>query len=73
MNYSPNTFTYSGKQYTLNITLYTSTGSEKTDLHSALTGNEIEVFEYSTKLNSLLVEGKVLYVDRYAEIDKFLS
>lgn len=73
MNHSQNTFKYSNKQYTLNILLYTSTGDENTDMKVAFNGGDIELLEYGSKLNSLLIDGKILYVDRYAMVDKFLS
>jgi len=63
MNQNRNTFKYSNKNYTINIVLYTATGSEVTDLNTAFDANDIEVVEYSTKLNELLVTGKVIYVD----------
>ena len=63
MNNSRNTFKYSNKTYSLDIDLYTSTGNEKTDLKIALDLNDTELFDYSTKLNSLLVEGKIVYLD----------
>lgn len=67
MTYSSNTFTYSGYTYTLDISLFTE------DISTAFDGKDIEQFEYSTKLNSFVVDGKVVYRDRYARVDKFMS
>lgn len=73
MKQDRNTFKYSNKNYTVNVVLYTSTGNESTDLRVSFDANDIEVVEYSTKLNDLLVTGHVVYTDQYAMVDKFLS
>lgn len=73
MNHSPNTFKYSNKQYSLAITLWSQQEDGTSTLTTGLDGGDVESFEYSTKLNSLLVEGKIVYFDQYAFIDKFLS
>ena len=62
MNHSQNTFKYSNKQYTLNILLYTSTGDENTDMKVAFNGGDIELLEYGSKLNSLLIDGKIQWL-----------
>lgn len=73
MNYSPNTFTYSDKTYTLNVTLYSSSDNMKTSVPVSFDPKDIQLFEYSTKLNALTVEGKIIYEDRYAKVDKFFG
>ena len=61
MNQNRNTFKYSNKNYTINVVLYTSDSDD--DLRIVFDANDIEVVEYSTKLNGLLVDGKVIYTD----------
>ena len=75
MTYSSNTFTYFDKSYTLNLTLYTLSSSSSTSMVDpvSLDGQDIESFEYSTKLNSLVVEGKVIYQDKYGKVDRLFT
>lgn len=73
MDYSQNTFKYSNKNYTLNVLLYTETGDENTRVEAALNGNDIELLRYSQSLNSLVIDGKIIYMDKYAAVDKLLS
>ena len=64
MNYSPNTFKYSNKQYTLTLTLHSyGPGGVSNVPSSTLNGSDISEFAYSSKLNSLLVEGRIIYLD----------
>ena len=44
-NYSPNSFSYSNKTYTLNISLYSV--SDDAPPAAAFTANDIEMFRYS--------------------------
>lgn len=74
MERAPNTFQSVNKTYTLNISLETLPGSNgQTKPVVGLDALGIELFEYSTKLNSLLVEGRVVYADKYAGIDRLFG
>ena len=73
MKQESNTFKYSNKTYTLTITLKSSQQSADPSMSISLDGQSIESFEYSTKLNDLLVTGKITYVDRYAKVDKLMN
>lgn len=53
--------------------LYNLAASESDRLNAALNCYDIESFEYSTKLNSFVIDGKIAYTDKYAIVDKFLS
>ena len=73
MNHSPNTFKYSNRLYTLNVSMYAIADDGTTSLRQSLTAGDIEQIQYSSKLNALLIDGKIVYVDQYAMVDKFLS
>ena len=73
MTYSSNTFSYSGNTYTLNLTLYSASTAVKKSATVSFDGRDIELFEYSTKLNSFTIDGRVIYRDRYAKVDKFMT
>lgn len=68
-----NTFKYSNKTYTITATLYTNTGDKETDVNIGLDPTDIECIEYEGKLNDLLLRGKVVYVDKYARVDRILN
>lgn len=69
-SYSNNTFKYDDKGYTLLVSLFTNTGDEKHDLNVSLDiADTIEVV-YESRLNDLLVSGHIIYVDKYAVVDR---
>lgn len=71
-NYSNNCFKYSNKKYTFFVNLYTGNGKED-DLRVSLDAADIEEFVYENKLNDLVMQGHVIYTDKYAQIDKFIN
>lgn len=68
-----NTFKYSNKVYTVSVVLYTNTGDKTKDLRIALDAIDIEEIVYEGKFNDLLLRGHVIYIDRYAQVDKMLN
>lgn len=74
-SYNSNTFKCksSNKVYTLLVTLFTKSGDPKDDLQVSLDAADIEEVTYESKLNDLLLRGKVIYVDKYAMVDKFIN
>ena len=70
---SPNTFQSQGNWYTLNIVIVPDVQSFPEDTPVSLDANGIEEFSYTSELNSLVLTGKVRYVDDYGYLDKFLE
>lgn len=71
-NYSNNIFKYNNKTFSFFAMLYTG-NNEDTDVRASLDCADIEEFVYENKLNSLVLTGHIIYTDKYAYVDKFIS
>lgn len=63
-------FRYNNQAYTVVATLFTNTGDETRDLKAAFDIGDIEEIEYETKFNDLMVKGYLIYIDKYAIVDR---
>lgn len=70
-NPSNTSFDYAGQRYTFVATLYTHTEDE--DYEVSLDNDLVQYFEYQNALNRLMLEGSIVYVDRYGKVDSFLD
>ena len=73
MNYAPNIFTSSGRAYTVNVTLMPDLDMYPDDPCVSLDANDIEELSYTSELNSLVMTGSVIYVDKYGLVDRFIE
>lgn len=71
-NYSNNIFKYNNKNFSFFAMLYTG-NNEDTDVRASLDCADVDEFTYESKLNSLVLTGHIIYTDKYAYIDKFIS
>lgn len=73
-SYAPNIFqSGDGRQYALVITLSPDPDSSAEDNAVSLDALGIEEFNYTSELNSLVLTGQIIYVDKYGLVDKFLE
>ncbi len=73
MNYASNIFKSSGRWYTLNITIVPDLDMFPDDTPVSLDALGIDEFSYTSELNKLVLTGKVMYTDKYGQVDKFLE
>ena len=71
-NYSNNIFKYNNKNFSFFASLYTG-NNEDSDVRASLDCADIQEFVYESKLNSLVLTGHIIYTDKYAYVDKFIS
>lgn len=68
-----NTFKYSNNTYTVAVDLYTKTSSKADQVNISLDPVDIEEIVYESRLNDLMLTGHIVYIDRYAAVDKMLG
>ena len=73
INYDSNTFKYSNHTYTVAVNLYTKTTDPNDSIAVSLDAVDIDELVYESKLNDLLVQGHIIYTDKYAMVDKLLE
>ena len=64
-------FKYSNVSYNIIVNLYTDPDRDGDTLDATLDMNFLEEVMYESELNDLIVYGRLVYVDKYAFIDRF--
>lgn len=74
-NKTSNTFRVleNNKQYSIFVNIYVSEGNTDEDLNVSLNMADLEEVVYENKFNDLLLHGHVIFVDKYGDMDKFMS
>jgi hypothetical protein len=71
--YSNNIFEYSNRSYSCNVILYTKGSDASNDMRLACDASAIEELVYDSSLNDLVINGHIIYVDRYGTVDKLMN
>lgn len=72
-NYASNIFEYSNRSYTCMVTLYTKEQNPDNDMRMVCDSRDVEEIVYEGKLNDLLLQGHIIYTDRYGNVDKLIN
>jgi hypothetical protein len=72
-NYARNIFEYSNRSYTCLVSLYTRETDPSNEMRMACDASDVEEIVYEGKLNDLLLKGHIIYIDKYASVDKLIN